>query len=172
MTIERPKEPEASKPVIEETVPGPPDPSSEFSPPLKNQVTEKPSKSTQSPKVNAKERGSRLKNEITERSITSTDQSKAAVNAVTKRSSDSPLKNEIKGKTKEVIPEIPRTTSTAGNLKNPAEMPQTLANVLSQFMESQNALAQATGSGAIPSATGDVVSYPCRKPCCNLTGRW
>jgi hypothetical protein len=61
-----------------------------------------------------------------------------------------------KGKSKEVIPEI---SSAAAKAQNPEV--KTLASALSQFMESQNALAQATGKNLMPTGNpAEVVSSP------------
>jgi len=61
-----------------------------------------------------------------------------------------------KGKSTEVIPEISSATAKA---QNPEV--KTLASALSQFMESQNALAQATGKSLMPTGNpAEVVSSP------------
>jgi hypothetical protein len=61
-----------------------------------------------------------------------------------------------KGKSKELIPEI---SSAAAKAQNPEV--KTLASALSQFMESQNALAQATGKNLMPTGNpAEVVSSP------------
>jgi hypothetical protein len=61
-----------------------------------------------------------------------------------------------KGKSKEVIPEI---SSAAAKAHNPEV--KTLASALSQFMETQNALAQATGKNLMPTGNpAEVVSSP------------
>jgi len=61
-----------------------------------------------------------------------------------------------KGKSKEVIPEISSGAAKAQNLEV-----KTLASALSQFMESQNALAQATGKNLMPTGNpAEVVSSP------------
>jgi hypothetical protein len=72
-----------------------------------------------------------------------------------------------KGKSKEIIPEITRSrpsqssVQAAGIPKAQNTEAKSLASALSKFMETQNALAQATGSGIMPTANpADVVSPP------------
>jgi hypothetical protein len=61
---------------------------------------------------------------------------------------------EGKGKSKEIIPEISSNGAKAGNPEV-----KSLANALSQFMETQNALAQATGKNLMPTGNpAEVVS--------------
>lgn len=69
-----------------------------------------------------------------------------------------------KGKvnSKEIIPEIPRhapTMPVTGSSKSQTPEVKSLASALSQFMETQNALAQATGGSAMPTGNpADAVS--------------
>lgn len=70
-----------------------------------------------------------------------------------------------KGKSKETIPEIKRSTPSIADPKANPEV-KTLASALQQFMETQNALAQATGSGVMPTGNpGEAVSNPSHLLC-------
>jgi hypothetical protein len=65
-----------------------------------------------------------------------------------------------KGKSKEIIPEISSATAKATSKADNSEV-KSLASALSQFMESQNALAQATGKNLLPTGNpAEVVSSP------------
>lgn len=79
---------------------------------------------------------------------------------------------ESKGKEKEVTPEIARRTATksvseaispqptSSQVSKSTEMNKSLASVLSQFMENQNALAQAKGTGTMPTGNAsEAVSH-------------
>jgi len=79
---------------------------------------------------------------------------------------------ESKGKEKEVTPEIARRTATksdskatspqpaSSQLSKSTEMNKSLASVLSQFMENQNALAQAKGTGTMPTGNASEAVSP------------
>jgi len=84
-----------------------------------------------------------------------TDKSKSPVSQTVKEAEPRGILNG-KGKSKEVIPEISSAAAKAQN----SEV-KTLASALSQFMESQNALAQATGKNLMPTGSpAEVVSSP------------
>jgi hypothetical protein len=84
-----------------------------------------------------------------------TEKGKAPVNQTVKEAEPKGL-SKGKGKSKEVIPEI---SSAAAKAQKPEV--KTLASALSQFMESQNALAQATGKNLMPTGNpAEVVSSP------------
>jgi hypothetical protein len=84
-----------------------------------------------------------------------TEKGKSPVNQMFKEAEPRGI-SKGKGKSKEVIPEI---SSAAAKAHNPEV--KTLASALSQFMESQNALAQATGKNLMPTGNpAEVVSSP------------
>jgi hypothetical protein len=84
-----------------------------------------------------------------------TEKGKSPVNQTVKEAEPKGI-SKGKGKSKEVIPEI---SSAAAKAHNPEV--KTLASALSQFMESQNALAQATGKSLMPTGNpAEVVSSP------------
>ena len=84
-----------------------------------------------------------------------TDKSRPTVSQMVKEAGPKGL-SKGKGKSKELIPEI---SSAAAKAQNPEV--KTLASALSQFMESQNALAQATGKNLMPTGNpAEVVSSP------------
>jgi hypothetical protein len=81
------------------------------------------------------------------------EKGKSLVNQTVKEAEPKGI-SEGKGKSKEVIPEI---SSAAAKAENPEI--KSLASALSQFMESQNALAQATGKNLMPTGNpAEVVS--------------
>jgi hypothetical protein len=82
-----------------------------------------------------------------------TEKGKSYVNQTVKEAEPKGI-SKGKGKSTEVIPEI---SSAASKAQNPEV--KTLASALSQFMESQNALAQATGKNLMPTGNpAEVVS--------------
>lgn len=84
-----------------------------------------------------------------------TEKGKSPVNQMFKEAEPKGI-SKGKGKSTEVIPEI---SSAAAKAQNPEV--KTLASALSQFMESQNALAQATGKNLMPTGNpAEVVSSP------------
>jgi hypothetical protein len=84
-----------------------------------------------------------------------TEKGKSPVNPMFKEAEAKGI-SKGKGKSKEVIPEI---SSAAAKAENPEV--KSLASALSQFMESQNALAQATGKNLMPTGNpAEVVSSP------------
>ena len=84
-----------------------------------------------------------------------TDKSRPPVSQTVKEAEPKGI-SKGKGKSKEVIPEI---SSAAAKAENPEI--KSLASALSQFMESQNALAQATGKNLMPTGNpAEVVSSP------------
>ena len=84
-----------------------------------------------------------------------TDKSRPTVNQTVREAEPKGIMKG-KGKSKEVIPEI---SSAAAKAHNPEV--KTLASALSQFMETQNALAQATGKNLMPTGNpAEVVSSP------------
>ena len=87
--------------------------------------------------------------------VEATDKSKSPVSQTVKEAEPKGIMKG-KGKSKEVIPEISSAAAKAQN----SEV-KTLASALSQFMESQNALAQATGKNLMPTGNpAEVVSSP------------
>jgi len=75
-----------------------------------------------------------------------------------------------KGKSKKLIPEISSQGAEATKAGNPEV--KSLASALSQFMESQNALAQATGKSLMPTGNpADVVSLLCFFLTCEADNR-
>ena len=75
-----------------------------------------------------------------------------------------------KGKSKELIPEISSQGAEATKAGNPEV--KSLASALSQFMENQNALAQATGKSLMPTGNpADVVSLLCFFHTCEADDR-
>ena len=75
-----------------------------------------------------------------------------------------------KGKSRELIPEISSQGAEATKAGNPEV--KSLASALSQFMESQNALAQATGKSLMPTGNpADVVSLLCFFLTCEADNR-
>jgi 4-diphosphocytidyl-2C-methyl-D-erythritol kinase len=136
---EKAKEPEAVKAVIKESVPS-------------------------IPTTNAK---SSTPNHTRGRPMTETESEKTAEKTSNERPS------VTKEKVKEVIPEIARSASTSENksmlsssgptpfqASASTEMNKSLASVLSQFMENQNAIVQAKGTGIMPTGNpAEVVSH-------------
>ena len=87
--------------------------------------------------------------------VEATDESKSLVGQTVKEAEPKGIMKG-KGKSKEIIPEISSAAAKAQN----SEV-KTLASALSQFMESQSALAQATGKNLMPTGNpAEVVSSP------------
>ena len=105
-------------------------------------------------------------------SITSKQASNRPIAEPKLKGSDKEIPTESEGKGKEVISTLARGTTgesesastgsqrTPSQAPNSTEMNKSLASVLSQFMENQNALAQAKGTGTMPTGNAsEAVSH-------------